>query len=83
MATGKRYALALVDVEMPGMNGFEFVEQTRTRPELRHMACILVTSRASAEDRQRGVAVGARAHIDKREFQQGTLLDRICELLGG
>jgi two-component system chemotaxis sensor kinase CheA len=83
MAAGKRYALALVDVEMPGMNGFEFVEQTRTRTELRHMACILVTSRASAEDRQRGVAVGARAHIDKREFQQGTLLDRICELLGG
>ncbi len=83
MAARKPYALALVDVEMPGMNGFDFVEQTRTRPELRRLPCILVTSRASAEDRQRGLAAGARAHLDKREFQQGTLLDRISELLGG
>lgn len=83
MVARKPYALALVDVEMPGMNGFEFVEQTRARPELRHLPCILVTSRASAEDRQRGLEAGARAHIDKREFHQGTLLDRISELLGG
>jgi two-component system chemotaxis sensor kinase CheA len=82
LAARRRYALVLVDVEMPGMNGFEFVEQTRSRPELRYLPCILVTSRASAEDRRRGLAAGARAHIDKREFHQGTLLDRICELLG-
>jgi two-component system chemotaxis sensor kinase CheA len=82
MAARKPYALVLVDVEMPGMNGFEFVEQTRARPELRYLPCILVTSRASPEDRRRGLAAGARAHIDKREFHQGTLLDRISELLG-
>ena len=39
-------------------------------------------ARPSAEDRARGLAAGARAHIDKREFHQGTLLDRISELLG-
>ena len=83
MAARKPYALVLVDVEMPGMNGFEFIEQTRARPELRHLPCILVTSRASAQDRERGMAAGARAHIDKREFHQGTLLDRISELLAG
>ena len=33
------------------------------------------------EDRQRGIDAGARAHIDKGEFYQGTLLDRISELL--
>jgi two-component system, chemotaxis family, sensor kinase CheA len=83
LAARKPYALVLVDVEMPGMDGFAFVEQTRSRPELRHLPCILVTSRASAQDRQRGLAAGARAHIDKREFHQGTLLSRIAELLGG
>ena len=82
MATRKRYCLALVDVEMPGMDGFGFVEQTRARPELRHLPCILVTSRASAQDRRRGLEAGAKAHIDKREFHQGTLLSRISELLG-
>jgi two-component system, chemotaxis family, sensor kinase CheA len=83
MLARKPYSLALVDVEMPGMNGFEFVEQTRARPELRYLPCILVTSRASAQDRERGREAGARAHIDKREFHQGTLLDRISDLLGG
>jgi two-component system, chemotaxis family, sensor kinase CheA len=83
MAARSRYCLALVDVEMPGMTGFEFVEQTRARPELQHLPCILVTSRASAEDRRRGLDAGARAHIDKREFHQGTLLARIAEVLEG
>jgi two-component system chemotaxis sensor kinase CheA len=82
MATRTPYALVLVDVEMPGMDGFAFVEQTRARPELRHLPCILVTSRASAQDRRRGLEAGAKAHIDKREFHQGTLLSRISELLG-
>jgi two-component system, chemotaxis family, sensor kinase CheA len=82
MASRKPYALVLVDVEMPGMDGFSFVEQTRSRPELRYLPCILVTSRASAQDRARGLAAGARAHIDKREFHQGTLLSRIADLLG-
>jgi two-component system chemotaxis sensor kinase CheA len=81
LATKRPFSLVLVDVEMPGMDGFAFVEQTRARPELRHLPCILVTSRASAADRQRGVEAGARAHLDKGEFYQGTLLDRIAELL--
>ncbi|MBT0773616.1 response regulator [Kineosporia sp. J2-2] len=81
MAARKRYAVAVVDVEMPGMDGFGFIEQTRTRAELRHMPCILVTSKASPQDRERGRAAGARAHIDKGEFHQSTLLDRVAELV--
>lgn len=83
MAARSPYALALVDVEMPGMDGFGFVEQTRARPELRHLPCILVTSRASAADRERGLAAGARAHLDKRAFHQGTLLRTITDVLDG
>jgi two-component system chemotaxis sensor kinase CheA len=83
MAARSAYSVALVDVEMPGMDGFGFVEQTRLRAELRQLPCILVTSRASAQDRERGRAVGARAHIDKGEFHQGTLLSRINELVAG
>jgi two-component system chemotaxis sensor kinase CheA len=81
LAASRPFCLVVVDVEMPGMDGFAFVEQTRTRAELRHLPCILVTSRASADDRRRGLEAGARAHIDKGEFHQGALLDRISELL--
>ena len=81
MAQGKKYALFLVDVEMPGMDGFGFVAQTRTDPVLREVPCILVTSRDAAEDRQRGVAVGASAYIVKSEFDQVQFLQRVAELV--
>ncbi len=77
----RKYALFLVDVEMPGMDGFTFIERTRSDPELRQVPAILVTSRASAEDLERGRAVGALAHIEKREFNQTDLLERIRKLV--
>jgi two-component system chemotaxis sensor kinase CheA len=82
-ARQRTYALFLVDVEMPGMDGFTFVEHTRADPMLRDVPAILVTSRATPDDRQRGRSVGAQAHICKGEFDQGELLDKIRELLGG
>jgi two-component system chemotaxis sensor kinase CheA len=78
----RKYALFLVDVEMPGMDGFTFIERTRSDPELREVPAILVTSRASPEDVQRGRAAGALAHIEKREFNQTDLLERIRKLVG-
>ncbi len=81
-AKARRHALFLVDVEMPGMDGFTFVEQTRGDPRLRETPAILVTSRASPEDRRRGAEAGASAYIIKGEFNQTELLRIIRGLLG-
>ena len=81
-ARKRQYALFLVDVEMPGMDGFTFIERTRADPLLREIPAILVTSRASSEDLERGRSVGARAHIVKGEFDQGELLEKIRSLVG-
>lgn len=82
-ARGKRYGLFIVDVEMPGMDGFEFVRQTRADPELARVPAILVTSRNAPEDLERGKRAGASAYIVKGEFDQTLLLTRIHELLDG
>ncbi|MGD9765434.1 MAG: response regulator [Candidatus Binatia bacterium] len=79
----KPYALLLVDVEMPGMDGFTFIERVRADPELRDTPAILVTSRAAAEDRERGERVGAQGYIVKSEFDQSDLLARIERLVAG
>jgi len=81
MARRNPYALFLVDVEMPGMDGFGFVETTRADPLLREVPSILVTSRNSPDDRQRGAAVGACAYIVKGEFDQVEFLERVAELV--
>ncbi|MEZ4410589.1 MAG: response regulator [Polyangiales bacterium] len=81
-ARERRYGLFLVDVEMPGMDGFTFVERTRADPDLRAVPAILVTSRASPEDRARGAAAGAVGHIEKSAFNQAELIARIRGLIG-
>jgi two-component system, chemotaxis family, sensor kinase CheA len=78
----RAYGLFLVDIEMPGMDGFTFVERARVDPALGHVPAILVTSRSSPEDRARGVAVGARGYVVKSEFDQADLLRRIRALVG-
>ena len=78
----KRYGVILVDVEMPGMDGFTFIERIRADTSLREIPAILVTSRASPEDRQRGRDVGAHGHVLKSEFDQAELLAMIAPLMG-
>jgi two-component system chemotaxis sensor kinase CheA len=77
----QRYSLFLVDVEMPGMDGFAFVERTRADPRLGMIPAILVSSRAAEEDRARGMAAGAHAYIVKSEFDQKRVLETISGLL--
>jgi two-component system, chemotaxis family, sensor kinase CheA len=81
-AREKSYRLFLVDVEMPGMDGFTFIETIRADSALSTIPAILVTSRASPEDRKRGQAVGANGFIDKNRFDQIELL-RLIEPLAG
>ncbi|MBI4567796.1 MAG: response regulator, partial [Planctomycetes bacterium] len=81
MAGRRRYSLFLVDVEMPGMDGFTLVERFRADAALRDVPSILVTSRVSAEDRRRGEEVGAKGYIVKSEFDQNALLARMRDLI--
>jgi two-component system chemotaxis sensor kinase CheA len=76
-----KVGLILVDVEMPGMNGFEFLGRLKDEPGLRDIPAIMVSSRASGEDRRRGAEAGARDYLAKGEFDQARLLARIRELL--
>jgi two-component system chemotaxis sensor kinase CheA len=83
MARRRRYGLFLTDIDMPGMDGFAFVARTRADPNLAEVPAILVSSRADAEDRQRGIEAGASAYVVKGEFDQGELLAHIRRLMPG
>lgn len=81
-AQRQRYDLFLVDVEMPGMDGFGFIERTRADPQLREVPAILLSSRDAPEDKRRGQAVGASAYIVKSEFAQQDFLRQVRALAG-
>jgi two-component system chemotaxis sensor kinase CheA len=48
---------------------------------LKNLPIVLVTSRDSPEDRERGVEAGADAYIVKSAFSQDRLLDTIRRLI--
>jgi two-component system chemotaxis sensor kinase CheA len=81
-ASARRYALFIVDVEMPGINGFEFVARAKADAALARVPVIMVTSLASAADRRRGAEVGVDAYIVKGEFDQKHFVQKVAELLG-
>ena len=80
-ARQRRYGAFIVDVEMPGMDGFAFIQAARAEPELGAVPSIVVTSRDSAEDRRRGAHVGAVAYMVKSAFDEELLLKTIGELV--
>ncbi|ANH68826.1 hybrid sensor histidine kinase/response regulator [Mitsuaria sp. 7] len=80
-AKRERYALILCDVEMPGMDGFEFMTRIRADAALRDIPAVLVTSRNAPEDLARGKAVGADGYIVKGEFAQNEFLAQVARLV--
>lgn len=77
-----RFDATVSDVDMPRLTGFELVEAMRLDPTLAQVPVVLITSRDSAEDRQRGLQAGAQAYIVKGTFNQENLLDVLGRLIG-
>jgi two-component system chemotaxis sensor kinase CheA len=77
----RAYGLMLVDVEMPGIDGFTVIERMRADAALHDLPAILVTSRASPQDLRRGAEAGANGYVIKGEFDQTVLLQRIRTLM--
>jgi two-component system chemotaxis sensor kinase CheA len=73
--------LIVSDVEMPNMDGFELCRTIRAHPRFSRLPVVLVTSRASDEDRHRGVEAGANAYLVKGAFDQTSFLATIGRLL--
>lgn len=71
------FDLVVSDVEMPRMDGFALTAKIRSTAAFRDLPVILVTALESAEDRMRGVEVGASAYLVKQSFDQSNLLDVI------
>ncbi|KAA0579708.1 response regulator [Azospirillum sp. B21] len=81
LSEGMEVGLIISDVEMPRMDGFALLQAVKADKRLAEIPVILVTSRASDEDRERGLRLGADAYIVKTRFDQNELLAGIRRLL--
>jgi CheY-like chemotaxis protein len=73
-------ALILLDLMMPEMDGFEFMEELRKRPECRHVPVLVITAKDITEqDRQRLNGQVARV-MQKGSFQMDDLVREVRAL---
>ncbi|MGE0047009.1 MAG: PleD family two-component system response regulator, partial [Hyphomonadaceae bacterium] len=64
-AARERPDIVLLDVMMPGMDGFEVCRRLKDAAETRHIPVILITALSEREDRLRGLAAGAEEFLTK------------------
>jgi diguanylate cyclase (GGDEF)-like protein len=68
--------LMLLDVMMPGMDGFEVCQRLRTNPRLAELPIVMVTALDDRESRLRGIEVGADDFMSK-PFDRAELRARV------
>ncbi|MCB1144143.1 MAG: response regulator [Leptospiraceae bacterium] len=61
----KKYSILCVDVVMPLMDGIELTRRLRNLPLYRSIPILLITSKQSREDRERGIKSGANEYFIK------------------
>ena len=72
--------LVLLDIIMPGMDGFEVCRQIKEDQKLRNIPVIMITALTAKQDRIRGIEAGAEEFLSK-PFDQTEVLARIKILL--
>jgi len=77
-----RYDLVISDIDMPRMNGFEFVGLIKKDPALKSLPVMIVSYKDREEDRRRGLEAGADYYLTKGSFHDATLLEAVADLIG-
>ncbi len=72
--------LVLLDIMLPGIDGYEVCEIIRLNPNCRNVKIIFLTAKGREVEIAKGLALGADAYISK-PFSNTTLVARVKELL--
>lgn len=72
--------MVLLDIMMPGMDGYEVCRKIKGDPEIAYLPVVMLTSLGSKEDKIRGLEAGAEDFLTK-PFQKVELVTRIKNLL--
>jgi len=80
LAQSQVFDLITLDLEIPGLNGFELFERLREIPHLAETPIVFVAGNASIENQQRGLDLGAADFIEK-PFATQDFISRILSLV--
>ena len=73
------YRAVILDIMLPGMNGFDVLRAVRADARLAALPIVVLTAKGQASDRKTAEIIGASAFITK-PFSNAEIVERIREL---
>jgi CheY-like chemotaxis protein len=82
MALELKPDLVLLDINLPGLSGFEVASKFRQNPELTHIPLIALTAKTMKSERETALVAGCEGFIPK-PLDPFTFVDQVGAYLGG
>jgi two-component system chemotaxis response regulator CheY len=76
----QRFDFVVCDINMPNMNGFDFLKAVRADDSLKHVPVLMVTAEARKEDIVLAAQIGASGYIVK-PFTKATLEEKVQKII--
>jgi DNA-binding response OmpR family regulator len=75
--------LLLLDILLPGKDGFEILEEMKKNDELKDIPVILLTNLGQRKDVEKGLELGAVDYLIKAHFTPSEVITKISKVLQG
>ncbi len=73
--------LVLLDLILPGIDGFEVLAMAKEEPELKAIPVIILSNLGQKDDIERGMKLGAADYMIKAHFTPGEIIEKIKTIL--
>lgn len=73
--------LILLDLILPGMDGFEVLSELKDDPELSTIPVIILSNLGQKEEIEKGLQMGAEDYLVKAHFTLGEIVEKIEETI--
>lgn len=73
--------LILLDLILPGIDGFEVLAQTKKDPAVASIPIIILSNLGQKEDIEKGLKMGATDYLIKAHFTPGEIIEKIKNVL--
>ncbi|MBN1595889.1 response regulator [candidate division FCPU426 bacterium] len=73
--------LVVLDIMMPGMNGYEVCFEVKSKPQTKGIKIVFLSARGNPGDAQQGLSLGADDYLMK-PFDPDELLEKIRGIIG-
>ena len=73
--------LVLLDIVLPEVNGFEFLQEIKSIPELKNVPVIVLSNLGQKKEVERGLGLGAAKYLIKAHYTPSEVVAEIKQLL--